>query len=252
MTLVSLGSATGLSVGPAAAEAPSELGTLKDEIARMTTELVEIKKQLADIRQLLSQPPAQARRPDTVVARVSAADHPSLGPHDAPITLIEFSDYQCPFCQRFFQTTLPVLKTEYIDTGKLRYVFRDFPLDNIHPQARKAAEAAHCAGEQGQYWEMHHLLFQNQRALQVETLPGHARKLDLDDTSFEDCLEQGKYAAKVEKNYAEGTAAGITGTPSFFIGKTGADGTIEGTFMRGAQPVTAFRQVIDRLLEEGK
>ena len=80
------------------------------------------------------------------------ADNPMLGAPEAPLTLIEFSDYQCPFCRRFAETTLPLLKRDYIETGKLRYVFRDFPLDRLHPQARKAAEAAHCAGDQGQYW----------------------------------------------------------------------------------------------------
>ncbi len=110
----------------------------------------------------------------------------TLGQPEAPVTLIEFSDYQCPFCRRFFQTTLPTLKTEYIDTGKLRYVFRDFPLDQIHPYARKAAEAAHCAGDQG------------------------------------------KYRAKVQKNYEDGGSAGVRGTPGFFVGKTRSDGTIQG------------------------
>jgi protein-disulfide isomerase len=252
MTLFSLGPGIGLGVRQAAADPQAELGALKDDIASIKADLAEIKKQLADIRQLLSQRPAQARRADNVVAKVSVADSPSMGQQDAPITLIEFSDYQCPFCQRFFQTTLPTLKAEYINTGKLRYVFRDFPLDSIHPQARKAAEAAHCAGEQGKYWEMHHLLFQNQRALQVEDFERYALKLNLDDAAFEACLEQGKYATKVEKNYADGSAVGITGTPGFFIGKTGANGTIEGTFIRGAQPIVAFRQVIDRLLEDGK
>ena len=165
MTIFSLSLETGFGIRQAVADSHSELGALKGDIASIKAELAEIKNQLTDIRQLLSQRPAQARRADNVVAKVSVADNPILGQHDAPITLIEFSDYQCPFCQRFFQTTFPVLKTEYIDAGKLRYVFRDFPLDSIHPQARKAAEAGHCAGDQGKYWEMHDLLFQNQRAL---------------------------------------------------------------------------------------
>ena len=97
---------------------------------------------------------------------MATAGEPSLGKPDAPLTLVEFSDYQCPFCRRFFEQTLPALKSKYIDAGQLRYVFRDFPLDQIHPQARQAAESVHCAAEQGKYWEMHDLLFQSLRAPQ--------------------------------------------------------------------------------------
>ena len=98
---------------------------------------------------------------------MSVGDGPSLGKPDAPVTLIEFSDYQCPFCaDDFSKARSPHSRRTYIDTGKVRYVFRDFPLDSLHPQARKAAEAAHCAGEQGKYWEMHDTLFKNQRGSQ--------------------------------------------------------------------------------------
>src|SRR5206468_10780677 len=123
------------------------------------------------------------------------ADAPSLGRADAPVTLVEFSDFQCPFCGRFFATTLPALKQDYIDTGKLRYVFRDFPLDQLHPNARNAAAAAHCAGEQGKYWEMHDTLYRNQRTLQVEHLKGFALELSLNGNAFTTCLDGGKYAA---------------------------------------------------------
>jgi protein-disulfide isomerase len=231
---------------------PPALQALQEDIEHIKMELADIKKELISLRQLLSQRPAQAQQRVNPVARVSIADNPMLGKAEAPVTIIEFSDYQCPFCRRFFQTTLPTLKTEYVDTGKVRYIFRDFPIDKIHPQARKAAEAAHCAGEQNKYWEMHDLLFQNQNALKAENLQAYARSLGLEATAFDACLEQGKYAAKINTDYTDGSAAGITGTPSFFIGKTGSNETIEGTLIRGAQPLPAFRQEIDRLLEESK
>ena len=155
-----------------------------------------------------------------------------------------------PLLQQVFQTTLPGLKTAYIDTGKVRYVFRDFPLEQIHPHARKAAEAAHCAGEQGKYWEMHDLLFHNQQSLEVEKLKAHARSLQLESTAFDACLEQGKYTDKVQKNYQDGVAAGVRGTPGFFLGKTKADETIQGTLISGAQPLTVFQQAIESLLRE--
>src|SRR2546422_1286610 len=147
--------------------------------------------------------------------RAGVADAPTLGRADAPVTIVEFSDYQCPFCQRFFATTLPELKREYIETGKVRYVFRDFPLE-MHAQARKAAEAAHCAGEQGKYWEMHDVLFQNQRALEVENLKEYAGRLNVDSTGFYACLNDGRYSAEIQKDHDDGAAAGVGGTPGFF------------------------------------
>jgi protein-disulfide isomerase len=228
----------------------SELGALKDELERIKTTLEGIQKELALIRQSLPQRLSQPTPAAGGMVKVSISGNPMLGSKAAPVTLIEFSDYQCPFCRKFFETTLPALKTEYIDTGKVRYVFRDFPIDRGHPQARKAAEASHCAGEQGKHWEMHELLFHNQKALQVEHLKAYARPLSLDASAFDACLEQGNYAAEVQKDVEEGTAAGVQGTPGFFLGKTQPDDTIQGITIRGAQPITAFRQAIERLLGE--
>jgi protein-disulfide isomerase len=228
----------------------AELEALKSELGRMRTELEYVKNELKLIRQFLQRraaPPAQPRR---VVANVGISGNPIEGKKDAPVTLVEFSDYQCPFCSRFFQTTLPTLTKEYIDTGKVRYAFRDFPLDQIHPHARKAAEAAHCAGDQGKYWEMHDLLFQNQKALEVEKLKAYAKTLNLDATAFNACLDGGKYGTKVEKNLKDGVTAGVRGTPAFFVGKTRPDDTIEGVMISGAHPFPVFRQAIDRLLQE--
>jgi protein-disulfide isomerase len=244
--------ALGLGVGPAFADLgqgrPSEVEALKGELARMQIALDGVIKEQEQIRQLLSQRPSPPPRPQEVVAHVSISRSPMLGNLDAPLTLIEFSDYQCPYCRRFFEAVLPLLKAEYIETGKLRYIFRDFPLDRIHPQARKIAEAAHCAGEQGQYWPMHDLLFRNQQMLQVEQLQAYAGRLSLDAAAFDACLEQGTYAAAVQKDVEEGMAAGVQGTPAFLLGQTAADGTIQGVAISGARPITAFRDLIERLL----
>jgi protein-disulfide isomerase len=184
------------------------------------------------------------------MATVGLAGNAILRNPEAPLTLIEFSDYQRPFCARFHQSTLAALKAEYIDTGKLRYVFRDFPLDHLHPQARKAAEAARCAGEQGQYWEMHDLLFQHQQALEVEQLQAYGRDLGPYTSTVEDCLAQGRHAADVQQDYENGMAAGVRGTPGFFLGKTRPDWTIQGLAIKGAQPIATFRQAIERLMAE--
>ena len=239
-------------VSPALAQAEpvsrSEFNALKDELARLRIGFEGMKRDLELLRQRAVQRLPQATRPPDVVAQVRIAGNPSLGRADAPLTMIEFSDFQCPYCRRFFETTLPALKAEYIDIGKLRYVFRDFPLDRLHPQARKAAEAAHCAGDQGKYWQMHEVLFHNQKALQVEHLKTYAYSLNLNHLIFDDCLEQGKYAVEVQKDFDEGAAAGVQGTPGFFLGKTQADDVVQGIFLKGAQPIAAFRQVIERLL----
>ena len=196
---------------------------------------------------LLSQRPAQGGVTVTAPVRTSVTDAPVLGRNDAPVTLVEFSDYQCPFCQRFFATTLPALKKDYIDTGKLRFVYRDFPLE-MHPHAREAAVAAHCAGEQGKYWEMHDALFQYQAALAPAQLAERARALGLDSSRFDQCLTSGRHTASIERGLADGAAAGVQGTPGFVVGKTQPGDTIQGTPIRGAQPLETFRRIIEQLL----
>ncbi len=158
---------------------------------------------------------------------------------NAPITIIEYSEYQCPFCGKFVKETLPSIVTEYIATGKVRYVFRDFPLTAIHPHAQKAAEATHCAGEQEKFWDMHDKLFDNQQALTIENLKSYAGELSLDQAAFDTCLDTGKFAGKVKDNLVSGQQAGITGTPGFII---------NGKKLAGALPFAAFKQVIDEEL----
>ena len=243
----------GASLGARAADAPpppAELGAIRQEIENLRKEVTEIRKALVEVRQQMAERPAvspgAAQAP--AIVKVNTGRSPSIGKTDAPVTIVEFSDYQCPFCQRFASSTLPELRRDYVDTGKVRYVFRDYPLDKIHPDARKAAEAAHCAGEQGKYWEMHDALFKNSRALKIDGLKAQARAQGLNEGEFDACLDQGKYAEVVSENFAAGRGAGVTGTPSFFIGKTTADGTIEGVNLRGALPTANYRRVIDELL----
>jgi protein-disulfide isomerase len=151
---------------------------------------------------------------------------------------------QAPFLKR-----LSILKKEYIETGKLRYVFRDFPITNLHPQAQKAHEAARCAGEQNRYWEMHGMLFENAKDFSVSVLKEHATKIALNGDQFTACLESGKYAGEIKKEITEGTQAGVNGTPAFFIGLSESGEKITGTMVSGAQPLDRFKQVIDDLLK---
>ena len=164
-----------------------------------------------------------------------SADDPSSGPASAPITVVEFSDYQCPFCARVVPT-LTKLRATYGD--KIRVVFKDFPLPN-HAEAPKAAEAAHCAGEQGKYWDMHDRLFANQRALGLPSLKQAAAGLGLDPAKFDQCLDSGKYAAGIAEDVKQGESLGVQSTPTVYV---------NGRPVVGAQPYEFFQMVIDEEL----
>jgi protein-disulfide isomerase len=223
---------------------------LKREVEALKAEVQSLRGELKIMREYMVRggpPQAQGSR---LVSRVGVAGSPVMGKKGAPVTLVEFSNYQCPFCKQFSDTTLRALKSEYVDAGKVRYVFRDFPLDQAHPQARKAAEAAHCAGDHGKYWQAHDLLFQNQAALQLDKLKTYAGQLRLNAAAFEDCLNKSKHATRVQKGYDDGVAAGVRGTPTFFLGKSGPDDSVEGVLIVGARPITVFREAIETLLRE--
>jgi protein-disulfide isomerase len=155
------------------------------------------------------------------------------GPKDAPVTLVEFTDFHCPFCGRTVATLKDVMR-EY--DGKIRWVFRDFPIASLHPRAPKAAEAARCAGDQGKFWEYHDLLFESQSPATIEDFKRSAEQLKLDLKSFGQCLDSGKHQAAVEADVQEGARLGITGTPTFFI---------NGRILVGAQPLESFRKIIE-------
>ena len=183
----------------------------------------------------IPQPTAQ---PSTVVD-VSEDNDPFKGNENAPVTIIEFADFQCPFCKRFFDDALSQLEKEYINTGKVKLVYRDFPLTSIHPVAQKASEASECANEQGKFWEYHDSIYNNQDSLSLENLKQWAVDLKLDTNKFNDCLDSGKYEDEVNNDLQDGVNAGVTGTPSFFI---------NGKQLSGAQPFSAFKSVIDQEL----
>ncbi len=178
-----------------------------------------------------------------VVTEVSADDDPVLGNANAPVTIVEFSDFQCPFCERFFTSTLPQIKTEYINTGKVKLIYRDFPLSSIHPYAEKAAEASECAHQQGDnfYWKMHDKLFENQNALDTESLKKYAQQIGLDTNKFNTCLDSGAMTQEISNDLADGTSYGVQGTPMFFI---------NGQELSGAQPFESFKQIIDAELSK--
>lgn len=187
--------------------------------------------------------------------KVASADAPVLGNKNAPVTLIEFSDYECPFCKRSFDQLLPELKKNYIDTGKVKLIYRNLPLP-FHQNAHKEAEAALCARDQGgdsTYFKFHDQIFtkttSNGTGLALDQLPVIAGNLGLNVSPFQSCLNSGKYKDYVDKDIAYATQVGANGTPTWFVGKSTSDGIIDGQIIVGAQPISSFQPIIDRLLK---
>ena len=214
-----------------------------------------ILQELKSIRQLLErqqQPPQRAQGIGPAPAasdrvKVALGESYAIGAANAPVTMVAFVDYECPFCKRFDVQTYPQLKKQYIDTGRLRYVIRDLPLE-FHKRAMKAAEASYCAAEQGKFWEMRDKLIANSERLNAELLPGYAKELGIAEERFRGCLDSGKYVPRLQKSLDDARALGITGTPTFVIGKSGGD-TLEGVKVVGAQPYASFEQHIKSLLD---
>lgn len=195
-----------------------------------------IKKQEAE-RQVAQEEASKPRK----VEGVTADDDPVKGDPNAPVTIIEFSDFECPFCARHFQTVYPEIVKQYVDTGKVKYVFRDFPL-GFHQSAIPAAVAANCARDQGDdktYFSYHDKLFVDQKALTRDTFVKYAKELGLDTTAFTTCLDSGKYDEEIQNDVKDGAKYGISGTPAFFI---------NGWFIKGAFPFEAFQQLIEQEL----
>jgi protein-disulfide isomerase len=168
---------------------------------------------------------------------ISLDDDTVLGNADAKVTIVEFSEFVCPFCGRFSRDTFPLIKADYIDTGKVRFVFRDFI---VHTSAQIASEASECADEQGRYWAYNEYLFNHQSALTSTDLKAYAADLGLDTAQFDACLDSGKYRNEVEKDTSDAEAYGVTGTPTFFI---------NGNKLVGAQPYAKFQQAIEEALK---
>ena len=198
----------------------------EQRIAERQAEFLNGLRAKADVRVLL-EPPRVA---------LPVGDDPARGPADAPITIVEFSDFQCPFCSR---ATATLKKLDEAYAGKIRIVYRDFPLVQIHPNAARAAEAAACANEQGKFWAMHDVMFEHQDKLGEADLKQSAVTLGLDAAAFNQCLESGRHSAQWQKDTAEGQRYGVSSTPAFFI---------NGRLVVGAQPYESFARVVEEEL----
>ena len=233
--------------------AKSSKEELKEEMQELKKGQEQIQKDLEEIKKLLKEgakaaPAKTAFKPTDM----KLGDVAIKGESTAPVTLVEFSDYHCPYCKRHATAVMTQLQENYIDTGKLRFVMREFPIPNLHPRAYAASVAVLCAGDQGDYWGMHDALFNDQKAKQDEDFKAMADSLGLDPTAFSTCLSSDKFAEQIKADQAEGRKLGISGTPSFVLGLTDAKdpSTVHLTkFIRGAQPYNNFAAAIDELLK---
>ena len=236
-----------LMAAPVVAQQQPSNEELRKDLQALQESLKSIQKDLQDIKAMLARP---AGPPSLVNKVVDLGDAPVKGDASAVLTLVEVSDYQCPFCGRYWRETYPQLEAEYVKTGKVRSVFLDLPLEAIHKSAFGAAKAARCAGEQGKYWQMHDRLFSNQKEL--EPWAPHAQAVGLDLTAFDACVASDKEDSAIRRDIAEMQKLGITGTPAFLIGRTDPKSsklTILAA-LRGARPFADFKTELDKLLAE--
>lgn len=241
-----------LVVQPAFAQTKQEMQDLQKEITSLKEGQIALGKDIQEIKKLIQGiqiPPAPQPRPEPPVfkeANIDIKGAPIKGDNAAKLVLVEFSDYECPACLGFARSTQPQILKDYVDTGKIRMVFMDFPL-SYHKKAAKAAEAGQCAQDQGKFWEMNEKLFADQEStrLDPEKMLKIASELGLDGTAFKTCLDSGNHAADVKKRMDEGRKAMLTGTPSFYLGFITPEGTVKAT---KRVPGGAVAATIDEML----
>lgn len=213
-----------------------------------------ILKELSELRKILQRIDArtasapQGRRGPPPTATVPVVGGSKIGSSKAPLTMVEFTDYQCPFCARFYKQTFPLLKKKYIDTGKLQLIVKDLPL-GFHKNARKAAQASRCAGEQDRFFEMHTTLLDNGKNLQEKYLIQYAEKVGIDVKKFKNCISSNRYLKTIDQNTQQAQKQGVSGTPTFVLGKTHPK-IISGPRIVGAQPFNRFEQQIEKMLKK--
>ncbi len=233
---------------PLAAQQPND-GISRTQADEIINELRQMKlllqQQAALLQQLATRGQAPAVEAPPARAKMNLDGFQMLGVKTAPLTVVEFTDYQCPFCQSFHVATFGELKKTYIDTGKLRFFSRDMPLD-FHPNALRAAQAARCAIEQGKYWQLRDVMGANPDKLDLDHLAGFAADLKMDVNAFRACVTSEKYKSAVQVDVAEAGKVGVGGTPTFVVGKSTPEG-VDGEVMVGAMPFSMFDEKLKAL-----
>lgn len=231
------------------AQAPRDAESLRREIDALKAQQGEIQKSLEEVREFLRA--ASGGRfggPSIVGSTFDLGGVPSAGRAAAPVTIVEISDYHCPFCRRHVQQTQPQIYADYVQTGKARHLFVHYPIAQLHPDAHLSHEAAACAGDQGKFWELHARLF-DQPAKTVEQLTALAPSIGLDAAALRSCLDSGTHRAAIKASVERIQQLNISGTPMFLIGRTptGAQAMTVSKLIEGAQPFSAFKTAIDEV-----
>ena len=232
------------------AQSPKETEALKKEVEALKASQAELQKSVDEIREFLRMVSGgRFGGPSVIGSAIDVTDAPANGAASAPVTLIEISDYHCPYCRRHVQQTQPQLYADYVTSGKVRHVFLHYPIDQLHPDAFRSHEAASCAADQGKFWELHAKLFETPLRT-VDQLVPVAQAVGIDPASFRACLEGGKYAKAVKESVAKIQKLGISGTPHFLVGRTPKDGgaVTVSRIVEGAQPYDAFKTALDGVL----
>jgi protein-disulfide isomerase len=227
-----------------------QMDAVKAQVAALQQQQQLILGTINQIKQMLASqagaaPPAQPAQP-TMPASINVAGMPVEGDSGAKVAIVEFTDFQCPVCGKFAAQIYPQLLADYIDTGKIRYIYEDFPLTSMHPHAAPAANAAHCAAEQGKFWQMHDSLYANQDALGQADFTNRAQTLGLNVDQFNACVASGKYDGTVQQSVAYGSSLGVNATPTMFIGTLRADGMfVPDHMIRGLYPYEQYKTALD-------
>ena len=224
---------------------------IQQQLIEIQNELRDLRQEVADLRRVVDESTARGPLPDAAepVNVQIEQDDPVLGDQKAEIAIVEFTDYECPFCEQYHAQTFPQLKKAFVDTGKVQYILRDFPL-NFHSQAKSAAIAANCAGKQNAYWQMNNLLFSKQPELGDELYRQSAQSLGLNMEQFLACVNLDAHEEEVSADLAYGQQIGIDGTPTFFVGRVQDGLLVEAKRIVGAVGLEAFAKIINPLLEK--
>jgi protein-disulfide isomerase len=232
-----------------AAQAPKDAEALRKEIEALKAQQAEMQKSLEEVREFLKAATGgRFGAPSLVNSTFDLSGAPTNGQSSAPVTIVEISDYHCPFCRRHVQQTQPQLYSNYVNPGKVRHVFIHYPIAQLHPDASKSHEAASCAAEQGKFWDLHTKLFETPLKT-AEQLTAVAQGVGIDPTAFRACLDSGKYAKAVAASVERIQKLNINGTPMFLVGRTpsGSQPMTVSRVIEGALPYDAFKAVIDEV-----
>ena len=237
-----------LACSQSSAQSSKDAETLRKDVESLKAQQAEMQKSLEEIRDFLKAATGgRFGAPSLVKSSFDIAGAPSRGDANAPVTIVEISDYHCPFCRRHVQQTQPRIYSELVDKGKVRHVFVHYPIAQLHPDAYRSHEAAVCANDQGKFWELHTKLFETPLKT-VEQLTGLAQSTGLDATTFRACLDSGKHAKEVQASVERITKMNVNGTPMFLVGRSSGNSVTVAKVIEGAQPYEAFKMAVDEVI----